>query len=119
MFVFLSGVLHDASAEVIVVGVPGLEMYEDAIEFLAISAGLGDEVDVVDFADTEFTEDGGNAAILDVGEDTGDAEGRLMGQELFRNRDTNDRGVLGGGVVLGRSGRRILSGHVSRRSADY
>ncbi len=91
-------------------------MDENAIEFLAISALFGDEVDVVDFADAEFTEDGGNAAFLDVGEDPGDAEGRLMGQERFHNRTTSEGGGgrIEGRVVLGRSSRRIRSGHVSR-----
>lgn len=49
--IFLSGVLYDACAKVVEVGVPCLEMDEDAIEFVAIIAGHGNEIDVVDFAE--------------------------------------------------------------------
>ena len=67
---------------------PGLEMDENAMEIVAIGGSFLDKVDVVDFAtgitfsETRLAEDSANAAILDIDEYPGDAEGRLVGLEL-------------------------------------
>ena len=54
------------------------------MECIAIGVIFFDEVDVVNVRDTDFSEDGPDAFFGDVGEDSGDAEGRLMGSELAR-----------------------------------
>ena len=61
---------------------PLVEVDEDAMERIAMGVILRDEVDVVDVRDTDFPEDGADAFFGDVGEDPGDAEGRLMRSEL-------------------------------------
>ena len=63
-------------------------MDENAMEFVAIGGSFLDKVDVVDFApcltfsETRLAEDSANAAILDIDEYPGDAEGRFMGLEM-------------------------------------
>ena len=82
--------------------------------FRAIFSGFFDKVDVVDYAtgitlrETDFSEDSANAAILDIEENPGDAEGRLMREELKVFLEI----FLGRGV-LGRSSRRLVCGHCS------
>lgn len=91
-------------------------MNENAMEFVAIGGSFLDKVDVVDFAtgitfsETRLAEDSANAAILDIGEYPGDAEGRLVGLELDF--------FLRGRVALGRSDRRLVCGHDSVGEVD-
>ena len=95
---------------------PGLEMNENAMEFVAIGGSFFDKVDVVDFAtgitfsETRLAEDSANATILDIEEYPGDAEGRLVGLELDF--------ILRGRVAIGRSDRRLVCGHDSVGEVD-
>ena len=104
--------MDKANAKVVKALGPGLEMDEDAVVFLAIGCGFLDKVDVIDFATgiafgkTSLAEDSANAAVLDVRENPRNAEGGLMGLEFDLFLD---------GGVLGRSCRRLLSGHDSVR----
>jgi hypothetical protein len=96
-------------------------MNENAMEFVAIGGSFLDKVDVVDFAsgitfsETRLAEDSANAAILDIGEYPGNAEGRLVGLELV---GLELDFFLRGRVALGRSDRRLVCGHDSVGEVD-
>ena len=70
-------VLDELGAHIVVFLVPGLEVHEKPVVGLAVFALTFDDVKVVDLAKVELTEDGQDACLADVGEDHGDAEGRL------------------------------------------
>lgn len=81
--------MDKANAKFVIASGPGLEMDEDAMEFVAIWGSFLDKVDVIDFAtgstfsETRLAEDSANATILDIDEYPGNAEGRLVGLELL------------------------------------
>ena len=101
-------VLDELGAHLIVLLVPGLEVDENPVVGLAVFALTFNDVKVVDFADVELSEDGQDACLADVGEDHGDAQGRLGSLQVLVARNT--RAIKATHALdWGRAGRSIGS----------
>ena len=81
-------VLDELGAHLVVFLVPELEVDENPVVGLAVFALTFNDVKVVDFADVELSEDGQDACLADVGEDHGDAQGRLGSLQVLVARNT-------------------------------
>ena len=70
-------VLDELGAHLVVFLVPELEVDENPVVGSSIFPLTFNDVKVVDFTEVELSEDGEDPGFADVGEDHGDAEGRL------------------------------------------
>jgi hypothetical protein len=81
-------VLDELGAHLVVFLVPELEVDENPVVGSSIFPLTFNDVKVVDFAEVELTEDGQDACLTDVGEDHGDAQGRLRSLQVLVARNT-------------------------------
>ena len=81
-------VLDELGAHLVVFLVPELEVDENPVVGLAVFALTFDDVKVVDLTKVELTEDGEDPGFADVGEDHGDAQGRLRSLQVLVARNT-------------------------------